>query len=151
MSHKFTVSILLLAGLGSLTMPLSAMANFDGNLTVEVDGLKNKQGQICASIYNSSQGFPSNSDRILQRECTEITDEPVKLTFNNLKAGNYAVAVMHDENKDFTVNLNDLGMPLEGFGFSQNPEITTRAPKFGEAAFLVVGANTTIKIHLKYL
>jgi uncharacterized protein (DUF2141 family) len=151
MSKKFKLSLMLLAGLGSFAWPGNAMANFNGSLTVEIDGLKNKQGQVCASIYNSSQGFPSNRDRVLQRECTSITDTPVTLTFTNLKAGNYAVAVMHDENNDFTVNRNDFGMPIEGFGFSQNPEVRTSAPKFSEAAFLVAGADTNIKILMKYL
>jgi uncharacterized protein (DUF2141 family) len=151
MSKKLKLSMMLLAGFGSFVLPLSAKANFNGNLTVEIDGLKNQQGQVCASIYNSSQGFPSNRDRVLQRECTKITDTPVQLTFTNLKAGNYAVAVMHDENDNSIIDRNDLGMPKEGFGFSQNPEIRTSAPKFSEAAVFVAGANTSIKIQIKYL
>lgn len=151
MSKRLRVSVILLAVLGNFASPLIARANFDGNLTVEIDGFKNTEGQVCASIFGSSQGFPADRDRVLERQCTKITDMPVKLTFSKLKAGNYAVAVMHDENNDFTVNRTDLGFPLEGFGFSQNPEIIDRAPKFDEAAVLVVGANTDIKIQLKYL
>ncbi|MBE9207229.1 DUF2141 domain-containing protein [Nostoc sp. LEGE 06077] len=151
MSKRLGVSMILLAAVGSFASPLIARANFDGNLNVEIDGLKNTEGQVCASIFASSQGFPADRDRVLQRQCTKITDKSVKITFTNLKAGNYAVAVMHDENNDFTVNRSDLGFPLEGFGFSQNPEIRDRAPKFDEAAVLVAGANTDIKILLKYL
>ncbi|MBD2445764.1 DUF2141 domain-containing protein [Nostoc sp. FACHB-152] len=151
MTRRLKLSMIMLASLGNFALPSNAMANFDGNLTIEIDGLKNKQGQVCASIYNSSQGFPGDGDRVLQRECSKITDTPVTLTFTNLKAGNYAVAVMHDENNDLKVNLNDLGMPLEGFGFSQNPEIRNSAPKFSEAAVFIAGANTSIKIQMKYL
>ncbi|MBU7586279.1 MAG: DUF2141 domain-containing protein [Nostoc sp. TH1S01] len=151
MSKRLRVSLILLAVLGNFASPLIARANFNGNLTVEIDGLKNTQGQVCASIFASSQGFPGDRDRVIERQCTKITEKSVKLTFTNLKAGNYAVAVMHDENDDFTVNRTDLGFPLEGFGFSQNPEIRDRAPTFEEAAVLVAGANTDITIHLKYL
>lgn len=151
MSRKLILSMMLFASLGNFASPLTAMANFYGNLTVEIDGLKTKQGQVCASIYASSQGFPGDRDRVLQRECTKITETPVILTFTNLKAGNYAVAVMHDENNDLSVNRNDLGMPIEGFGFSQNPEIRNSAPKFSETAVFVAGANTNIKIQMKYL
>lgn len=143
--------MILLAALGNLGWPLIARANFNGNLTVEIDGLKNTNGQVCASIFGSSQGFPADRDRVLERQCTKITDTSVKLTFKNLKAGNYAVAVMHDENEDNKVNRTDLGFPLEGFGFSQNPEIRDRPPKFDEASVLVAGENTDIKIQLKYL
>ncbi|MBD2494630.1 DUF2141 domain-containing protein [Nostoc sp. FACHB-280] len=151
MNKKLQFSFIVLAALGNLATPLMARANFNGNLTVEIDGLKNTEGQVCASIFASSQGFPSDRDRVLERQCTKITETSVTITFTNLKAGNYAVAVMHDENNDFTVNRSDIGFPLEGFGFSQNPEIRNRAPKFDEAAVLVAGANTDIKIHLKYL
>ncbi|MDZ8065426.1 MAG: DUF2141 domain-containing protein [Nostoc sp. DedQUE08] len=144
------VSLLLLAVMGNLAWSFSAKANFNGKLTVEIDGLKNEQGQVCASIFASSEGFPSDGDRGLQKQCTKITENPLPLTFNNLKAGSYAVAVFHDQNNDRTLNTNLFGIPREGFGFSSNPEIRTRAPKFNEAAFLVAGPDTSIHIQLKY-
>jgi uncharacterized protein (DUF2141 family) len=101
-------------------------------------------------LFASSQGFPSQRDRVLQSQCIKITDIPLLLTFNNLKAGNYAVAIMHDQNSDRLLNRNIIGIPVEGFGFSSNPEVKTRAPKFGEAAFLVAGPDTNIQIMLKY-
>ena len=150
MVRGLRVSMLLLAVLGNLAWSFSAKANFNGKLTVEIDGLKNKQGQVCASIFASSEGFPSNGDRGLQKQCTKITSTPLSITFENLKAGSYAVAVFHDQNNDGTLNSNVLGIPSEGFGFSTNPEIRTRAAKFSEAAFLVAGPNTNIQIQLKY-
>jgi uncharacterized protein (DUF2141 family) len=150
MVRGLRVSLLLLAVVGNLAWSFDAKANFNGKLTVEIDGLKNKEGQICASIFASSQGFPSDRDRVLQKQCTKITDTPLPITFENLKAGSYAVAVFHDQNNDRTLNTNILGIPSEGFGFSSNPEIRTRAPKFGEAAFLVAGPDTNIQIQLKY-
>ncbi|MGF1960373.1 MAG: DUF2141 domain-containing protein [Aulosira sp. DedVER01a] len=144
------VSLLLLASLGNLAWFSSAKANFNGNLTVEIDGFKNKQGQVCASIFAKSQGFPNDRDRVIQKQCTKITDIPVKLTFENLPAGSYAVAVMHDANGDLKLNRNSLGMPTEGFGFSKNPEVRTSAPKFSDAAIVLAGPNTSIQINLKY-
>ncbi|MBD2203320.1 DUF2141 domain-containing protein [Calothrix sp. FACHB-1219] len=151
MRQGMKVSLALLAFLGNLTWCYSAKANFKGNLTVEIDGFKNKQGQVCASIFAKSQGFPNNRDRVIQSQCTKITDTSVKLTFENLPAGSYAVAVMHDKNEDSKLNRNSLGIPTEGFGFSKNPEIRTSAPKFSEAAILLAGPNTNIQVHLKYL
>ncbi|MEH2316393.1 DUF2141 domain-containing protein [Nostoc sp.] len=137
-----------ISGIGSWSF--SAKANFNGQLTREIDGLKNKEGQVCASIFASSEGFPSDRDRVLQKQCTKITDTPLIISFHNLKAGIYAVAVFHDQNNDYTLNSNIFGIPKEGFGFSSNPEIRTRAPKFSEAAFLVAGPDTNIQIQLKY-
>ncbi|MEH1941568.1 MAG: DUF2141 domain-containing protein [Nostoc sp.] len=148
MVRGLRASMLLLAVLGNLVWPFSAKANFNGELTVEIDGLKNKKGQVCISLFATSEGFPS--DRGLQKQCSKITATPLDITFENLKAGNYAVAVFHDQNDDGTFNSNAFGIPEEGFGFSRNPEIRTSAPKFSEAAFLVAGPNTNIQIQLKY-
>lgn len=150
MVRGLRVSMLLLAVLGNLAWSFSAKANFNGKLTVEIDGLKNKQGQVCASVFASSEGFPSDRDRSLKKQCTKISGTPLPITFENLKAGSYAVAVFHDQNNDGTLNSNVLGIPSEGFGFSRNPEIRTRAAKFSEAAFLVAGPGTDIQIQLKY-
>ncbi|MBG1266860.1 DUF2141 domain-containing protein [Nostoc sp. WHI] len=150
MVKELKISMLLLAVLGNLAWPFSAKANFNGKLTVEIDGLKNKEGQVCANIFTSSKGFPSDGDRVLQRQCIKITDTPLLMTFENLKAGSYAVAIIHDQNNDRTLNSNAFGIPSEGFGFSSNPEVRTSAPKFGEAAFLVAGPNTNIQVQLKY-
>ncbi len=150
MSKGLRSSVLLLAVMGNLASSLNAQASFDGKLTVEIDGLRNKIGQVCASIFASSQGFPNNRDRVLQKQCIKINDTSLKVTFDNLKAGNYAVAVMHDQNNDLNLNRNNLGMPIEGFGFSRNPEVRTSAPKFGDAVILVAGPNTNIQIQMKY-
>ncbi|OYD87202.1 hypothetical protein CDG77_30680 [Nostoc sp. 'Peltigera membranacea cyanobiont' 213] len=144
------VSMLLLAVIGNLAWSFSAKANFNGKLTVEIDGLKNKQGQVCASIFASSEGFPSDRNRGLQKQCIKINNTPLPITFENLKAGSYAVAVFHDQNNDRILNTNIFGIPKEGFGFSRNPEIRTGAPKFSEAAFLVAGPETNIQIRLRY-
>ncbi|AVH65668.1 MULTISPECIES: DUF2141 domain-containing protein [unclassified Nostoc] len=144
------VSMLLLAVIGNLAWSFSAKANFNGKLTVEIDGLKNKQGQVCASIFASSEGFPSDRNRGLQKQCIKINNTPLPITFENLKAGSYAVAVFHDQNNDRILNTNVFGIPKEGFGFSRNPEIRTGAPKFSEAAFLVAGPETNIQIRLRY-
>ncbi|MBD2504429.1 DUF2141 domain-containing protein [Anabaena azotica] len=149
MIQKWTVSVMLMATLGNLGWLLSAKASFNSKLTVEIEGLKNKQGQVCASIFSSSQGFPSDRKRVLQRQCTQISETPLILTFDNLKAGSYAVAAIQDLNGDGTLNRNSLGMPVEPFGFSRNPTVSNSAPKFGDAAFILAGPNTVIQIQMK--
>lgn len=75
----------------------------------------------------------------------------MKETFDNLKAGSYAVAVLHDKKGDRQLKRNFLGIPTDGFGFSGNPAIVTGPPKFGDSAFVVAGPSTNIQIQLIYL
>lgn len=125
--------------------------NLSGNLTVEINGFRNREGQACVSLFASSQGFPNNRKNVVQRQCNKITSIPLTVNFTNLKAGNYAVAIIHDTNGDGTLNRNDIGMPIEGYGFSRNPEIRTAAPKFNDAAVLIAGPNTSVQVQLVYL
>ncbi len=128
-----------------------ADANSNGRLTVEIAGLKNQRGQVCLKLYNGSRGFPNGNQNVVQQRCVKLNSNPLAVTFGNVKAGSYAVAVIHDANSDNQANRNGLGIPTEGFGFSRNPVIRTGAPKFGEAAVLVAGPNTNIQIQMRYL
>ncbi len=143
--------IVLFPILGNFLFLPNARADLNSNLTVEVDELKNQDGQICATLFDKSQGFPSNSKQALQSQCVKITEKPQKLTFKDLKPGTYAVALIHDANGDGILNSNSFGIPIEGFGFSNNPLVLTGPPKFQDAAVLVAGPNTDIQIKLQYL
>ncbi|VXD18101.1 conserved exported hypothetical protein [Planktothrix serta PCC 8927] len=135
--------------LNAITLPIIAQPQ--SKITLTIDGLNNKKGQICASLFASNKGFPSNGDDAVQKRCSSITEVPIVMTFENLQPGSYAIAVLHDANSDKTANRNALGIPTEGFGFSKNPAIFTGPPKFNEAAVVVAGVNTNINIKLQYL
>jgi uncharacterized protein (DUF2141 family) len=142
---------LVFLGLGNTGLPSFAQLKQNSQLTVEIDGLKNQKGQICLSLFASSRGFPDNATKAVQNRCLAITAKTLLVTFENLQPGNYAVAVLHDANSDNKANRNGLGIPSEGFGFSENPVILTSPPKFNDAAVLVAGSNTNIQIKLNYL
>jgi uncharacterized protein (DUF2141 family) len=141
----------LAVGLGDWNGASHAQAQGKGRLTVEIDGLRNRRGQVCLRLYSGSRGFPDGSQNVVQQRCVKLSGDPLAVTFGNLTAGSYAVAVIHDANGDNKANRNGLGIPTEGFGFSGNPVIRTGAPKFGEAAILVAGPNTNIQIQMRYL
>ena len=144
----------------------SSIAN-SGSITAKVSALRNQTGQVCFSLFDSSKGFPNNSEAIVETKCisassvdtsdrdvaeADTADAPASLsvTFEALPIGTYAATAFHDENEDGDINQGNFGIPLEGFGFSQNPPVTTRAPEFSETAIIVVGAQTTTEIELIY-
>jgi uncharacterized protein (DUF2141 family) len=51
-----------------------------------------------------------------------------------LPPGQYAVQVMHDENDNGKFDTNFVGLPIEGYGFSNNPQVMRRA-NYDEARF----------------
>jgi uncharacterized protein (DUF2141 family) len=151
MKQKLRLSLFLTLIVGNCLFPLKTKASFASDLTVELDGLKNKDGQVCLSLFSGSKGFPDREKNALQKQCIVNDGSPLSVTFKNLPLGSYAVAVLHDANQDNKINSNFLGIPTEGFGFSGNPAIISGPPKFNESAIVVTGSSTKIQIQLMYL
>jgi uncharacterized protein (DUF2141 family) len=71
------------------------------------------------------------------------------VTFDGLAPGRYAIMAYHDENGDGVLNRR-LGMfPTEGYGLSNNPQVSG-PPGFEASAFEVAAPQTRISIDLHY-
>jgi len=67
--------------------------------------------------------------------------------FRNLKPGAYAIAIYHDANNNRRFDKT-LGIPEEGFAFSNNARPRLSAPSFKRAAVTVKAPRTRITIRL---
>lgn len=65
-----------------------------------------------------------------------------------LEPGRYAIKVVHDENGNGKLDTNFMGMPVEGYGFSNNPRVM-RMPTFEEAAFELGQDGASLVIELR--
>jgi uncharacterized protein (DUF2141 family) len=130
---------------------LATVENSTSTLTVTVLGLQNQDSQVCLRVFASEQGFPLSDRREFQSECTETTKNFVTMQIPNLQSGTYAVAVVDDRNRDYQLNQNLWGIPQEGFGISNNPQVSavTGLPKFQDASFSLK-EDKTVKITMKY-
>ena len=66
------------------------------------------------------------------------------------EAGTYSAVAYHDENGNKKFDKNWIGIPTEGFGFSNNPRTFLGPPTHKDAAFHVLGSPTRVEIELKY-
>jgi uncharacterized protein (DUF2141 family) len=144
------VSLLLSTSLFGSTLLATAATAAPATVTIQVSGLRNQKGQVCLSVFNSGRGFPSDGQNAVKSKCVNASQADT-IAVQGLKQGSYAVALLHDENNDGKANRNRLGIPTEGFGFSQNPALRAGPPKYGDAVFLATGGNTTIPIQMTYL
>ncbi|MHC5609475.1 MAG: DUF2141 domain-containing protein [Nostoc sp.] len=141
----------LLATLVSISFAKTVNAEPTATLTVVVNGIHHKKGEICFRVYPNERGFPMSGNSEDQSGCVKITGSSVTKEFFGLKPGTYAVAVVDDQNGDRKLNKDFFGIPKEGFGISKNPTVSieTGTPKFRDASF-VVNKNTTVNITIKY-
>lgn len=114
------------------------------NLTVTVTNFKQLEGNIIVSIYNKSDDFPKEGKQY-QDNISKVNNYSEAITFNNLPAGDYAVAIFHDKNSDGECNMNIFGIPKEGYGFSNNCRPILSAPSF-KCTKINLSSNKSITI-----
>ncbi len=120
-------------------------------LKLELTGLRNQEGVICAALFASPDGYPNDSSKAIRSGCFPINGNPCLLEFPDLPYGFYAASVHHDENMDGELNCNALGIPKEGIGFSGNPRIWKGVPPFQRAEVEFSDRYPMITITMKYL
>jgi len=145
--------ILLLAFVLSAgpTLPSQVLARDSrptGTLIVQVANLRNDRGQVVCTLFTPADRFPDQSHKGMTFE-VPIKGRHATCSFKNLPYGYYAVVAFHDENHDGNFNQNWLGMPEEGFGFSDNPG-ALKKPVFDEAKVLVDRPRVDLTIRLNY-
>jgi len=103
------------------------------------------------SLFSKEDGFPSSAEKSDKRVWTQHKSDKAICKFRNVNAGEYAVAVMHDEDKNGELNTSMVGRPQEGWGVSKNlPARRFGPPKYDDAKFKYAGGQMTIDIKLRY-
>ena len=145
------LTYLVLASLVSLGLTKATSMEPTSTLTVVVNGIQNQKGEVCIGLYSQQKGFPLNTKNVVKSACTQIIGNSIKQQFTGLKHGNYAVAIVDDQNGDRKLTRDFFGIPKEGCGISNNPKVSikTGTPKFRDASFRF-NSNKTIYISMKY-
>ena len=118
-------------------------------LIVHIDGFRNQKGNAGITVFKSPDGWPENNDKAFMHDGHPFTGETATMELQ-LPAGRYAIAVLHDENRNHKLDRNLIGWPKEGFGFSNNPKVNLSSPSFDTAAMQVTCPVTETTIHLIY-
>lgn len=119
-------------------------------ITLKISGLRSQQGAVCVALFASAEGFPNDSAQAVKAEYFPISEIPLTITFSDVPFGRYAVSIFHDENSDGELNLGAFGIPQEGLGFSENPQLWKGPPKFQQTDFEFTSANSVVEITMKY-
>ncbi|MDI9257912.1 DUF2141 domain-containing protein [Flavobacterium sedimenticola] len=111
---------------------------------VKIDNLENKKGILYIGWYNQSSSFRINDKAIYKQKVSVNNQKELSVIFNDIPKGKYAVAVFLDENNNYKLDKNFLGIPKEKYGFSNNVLPSLRPATFDESAFELNGKETTI-------
>ena len=104
-------------------------------LTVEIEKLRNDNGKLLLELNN-------DKEEVIKGFSEAITDGKCILVVTDLKPGKYAFKYFHDENNDEKINTNFMGIPKEGYGFSNNAKGTFGPPSFDKMLFEITRSDT---------
>ena len=116
-------------------------------LTVVVNNIRNDKGYIRVALYNSGKSFMINPFRTAEVRAKE---GHVMVVFQEIPEGEYAATVLHDLNGNKAMDENLLGIPKEGFGFSNDAMGPFGPPGYRECIFPVKGNAVTTGVKLKH-
>lgn len=107
--------------------------------TVEVilTGVKPGKGTLRVGLFDQSN-FLVNP---VEGKEVDASSETVVVRFEHVAAGVYAVSVIHDTNGNGELDKSKLGVPREGFAFSNNVMGKKGPPSFDRARFEVSGTS----------
>lgn len=118
-------------------------------LNVTVQHVRSERGVITLALYASSETF-SLFEMDVESQTVSAREGVVTVTFDGLPPGRYAIAAFHDENGNGEFDTNFLGLPKEGYGFSNNAAVRFGPPSFEEAAVDVQLADSETALSINY-
>lgn len=127
------IRIRTLAATLFLLLATAAVASA-ADLTITVKDVRSADGSVLIAIYDSDANFMKPPQATVRRKINASKGE-VKFVIHDLPPGKYAVSSYHDENNNGKLDTNSLGVPTEGFGFSNDAQGVAGPPKFSQAAF----------------
>ncbi len=120
-------------------------------IVVDVSKIQNDKGDIGCALYDQSKGFPTDSKKAKSLKNAKIKEGKAVCIFDGVKPGQYAISVMHDEDKNGELNTRVFGIPTEGWGVSNNvPARRMGPPKYEKAKFKFEGGEKRLSIRLNY-
>jgi len=145
MKDVIKIGLLLL----SLMVSTSTFAeNTGGTLKIALRGFKSTTGLINVALFAGETDF-RNRDRIFKGVRVRPEGDESLAVFSGLPAGEYVIAVYHDENENGKLDKNLVGIPKEAYGFSNDARGIFAPPTFSDAKVVLTNGaylNTIVNI-----
>ncbi|ULC59111.1 DUF2141 domain-containing protein [Flaviramulus sp. BrNp1-15] len=111
-------------------------------INVTIENITNNNGVVVLSLHTEDTFMKGPG---ILTEKSKIVDGKITVTFNNVKAGTYAIMALHDENENNRMDFEDSGMPKESYGMSNNP-MAFGPPQYAQAKFELKDEDLEMKI-----
>ena len=125
---------------------------FSQTIILEVSNLKSNKGQIIVAIFQDDQTFQDEVPKYDKRFSKETVKNGKMYIKFKLPPGVYGFTLIDDENHNGDIDYNFIGLPKEGFGFSDYYHTGMIKPHFDKFKFnLSEGEEKRVHTKIRYI
>lgn len=131
------------AAAAALLVGASALA---ADLEVVVSGLRSAEGHARVALHERAAGAAFEDGGVVAATYRRASKGKIRVVFADLAPGEYAVAAYHDADGDGKLAQNMVGLPTEGFGFSNGAVGFMGPPSFDKAAVTIDARDKRVSV-----
>lgn len=120
-----------------------------GVLSIRMHGFRNADGQVLVAVFRGADGFPGDPNKAWKTAVAKVSNGRARVDLA-VPPGEYAFALVHDENGNNAMDTTWVGIPKEGYGTSNNAKGRFGPPKYRDAKFSVAEAGVVQQIAIVY-
>ncbi len=144
MKKNAMTGLLTLVTLGFATATAVA-----ADLAITLTGIRSTDGRVMVAVYDRPDAFMKTGGDVAALSLAARADE-MTVVLVDVAPGAYAVSAYHDENGNGELDTNLVGMPTEGYGFSNDAAGSFGPPAFDAAAVTVTAGKAAASVTLRY-
>lgn len=130
MRKKLQISLFLI-------LLFSSACGYAQNVEVRVTGMRSARGQISVAFFKDDDSFQKEKYFLMKHfKKAGVVNGEMTISFT-MTPGIYGFTIVDDENSDGNMNYNFIGIPTEGFGFSNYYHSGLTKPHFDVFKFSV--------------
>lgn len=119
-------------------------------INVIVEGVRSASGLVAVTLYaDESRRFLAKNGSLYVGRVKAVAGT-TRVCITVPRPGTYALAIYHDENANEKFDRTGIGLPAEGYGFSNNPSTLAGLPAFSSVRLAIPRAGLASRIRLKY-
>ncbi|MEL7190663.1 MAG: DUF2141 domain-containing protein [Pseudomonadota bacterium] len=121
-----------------------------GDVEITITDLRSNKGVVRACMTTKEDIFPKCRKDPASYRTVVPAGKTVTIRFKDVKPGDYAIALLHDENDNGKADRALGMMPKEGYGFSRDAPVRMAPPKFKDAVFELGTGPKKMTIKMRY-
>jgi uncharacterized protein (DUF2141 family) len=135
-----------------LLLLIPARSGNSQTVEVFITGIRSEKGQFVIGVFKDDESFQKEESFMEKRFVKSgISNSEMRVQFS-LETGIYGLSLLDDENSNGKMEYNVVGIPKEGFGFSDYYHKGIKKPRFDSYKFSINKDQTKrITIRIRYM